>query len=82
MSDLISRSALVDMLLTENQRCITSTGHEVTINMVVSFIKAQPTVYDIEEVVEDLDLHITKIVGRNAMLYKKIMEIVRNGGVE
>ena len=30
-NDLISRSVLVDMLLTENQRCITSTGHGMKI---------------------------------------------------
>lgn len=53
-NDLISRSALVDMLLTENQRCITSTGHELSMSMIVNFIENQHITYSIEKVVEEL----------------------------
>lgn len=42
--DLISRRTLLDYLLTENQICVGSTGHELTMNMITSFINNQPTV--------------------------------------
>lgn len=52
---LIDADALVKELLTENQKCITSTGHELTMNMIVSFINYQPTAYDVEKVVAELE---------------------------
>lgn len=42
---------------------------------------AQPTAYDPEKVVEQLDTYITKLVGRNSALYKTVMRIVKGGGV-
>ena len=44
-------------------------------------IDAQPTAYDVEAVVEQLDTYITKLVGRNATLYQTVMQIVKGGGV-
>lgn len=44
MDGLIQKNDLINELLTGNQRCITSTGHELTMNMVLSFIKHQPSV--------------------------------------
>lgn len=43
---------------------------------------AQPTAYDPEKVVEQLDTYITKLVGRNSALYKTVMQIVKGGGVD
>lgn len=43
-------------------------------------IDSQPTAYDIDKVVEELDEYITKIVGRKSALYKTIMQIVKAGG--
>ena len=45
-------------------------------------IDEQPTAYDVEAVVEQLDTYITKLVGRNAALYQTVMQIVKGGGIE
>ena len=45
-------------------------------------IDNQPTAFDVDKVVEQLDTYITKLVGRNAMLYQTVMQIVKGGGVE
>ena len=45
-------------------------------------IDEQPTAFDVEAVVEQLDTYITKLVGRNAALYQTVMQIVKGGGVE
>lgn len=45
-------------------------------------IDGQPTAFDVDKVVEQLDAYITKLVGRNAMLYQTVMQIVKGGGVE
>ena len=45
-------------------------------------IDEQPTAFDVDKVVEQLDTYITKLVGRNAMLYQTVMQIVKGGGVE
>ena len=42
----------------------------------------QPTTFDVDAVVEQLDTYITKLVGRNAALYKTIMQIVKGGGID
>lgn len=43
------------------------------------FINAQPTAYDVDKVVEELDTYITKLVGRNSALYQTIIGIVKVG---
>ena len=48
--------------------------------MVIDTIKNQPTAYDIDKVVEELDEYIAKIVGRKSALYQTIMKIVKRGG--
>ena len=45
-------------------------------------VDAQPTAYDPEKVVEQLDTYITKLVGRNSALYQTVMQIVKGGGVD
>lgn len=45
-------------------------------------IDEQPTAYDVEAVVEQLDTCITKLVGRNAAPYQTVMQIVKGGGVK
>lgn len=49
---------------------------------VVEEINEQPTAYDVEAVVEQLDTYITKLVGRNAALYQTVMQIVKGGGIK
>lgn len=48
----------------------------------IDCVNEQPTAYDVEAVVEQLDAYITKLVGRNAALYKTVMQIVKGGGVD
>lgn len=45
-------------------------------------IDAQPTAYDVDKVVEELDAYITKLVGRNSALYQTIIGIVKAGGTK
>lgn len=48
----------------------------------IDCVSKQPTVFDVDKVVEQLDAYITKLVRRNAVLYKTVMQIVEGGGVE
>lgn len=43
-------------------------------------LEHQPTAYDVDKVVEELDTYITKLVGRNSALYQTIIGIVKAGG--
>ena len=47
---------------------------------IMNVIDEQPTAYDVDAVVEQLDTYITKLVGRNATLYQTVMRIVKGGG--
>ena len=49
---------------------------------ILDFVDSQPTAYDVDAVVEQLDEYITKIVGRKSALYQTVMQIVKGGGVE
>ena len=51
-------------------------------NALCELIDAQPTAYDPDKVVEQLDEYITKIVGRKSALYQTVMQIVKGGGVD
>ena len=53
-----------------------------TRNAAQMLIDNQPTAFDLDKVVEQLDTYITKLVGRNAALYQTVMQIVKGGGVE
>lgn len=44
-------------------------------------IEEQPTAYDVDKVVEQLDTYITTMVGRNSALYQTVIKIVKGGGV-
>ena len=48
----------------------------------IDCVNKQSTAFDVNAVVEQLDAYITKLVGRNAALYKTVMQIVKGGGVE
>lgn len=48
----------------------------------IDCVNKQPTAFDVDKVVEQLDTYITKLVGRNAALYQTVMQIVKGGGVE
>lgn len=48
----------------------------------IDCINRQQTVFDVDEVVRQLDTYITKLVGKNSALYQTVMQIVKGGGVE
>lgn len=54
---------------------------DITVSVMME-IEEQPTAYDPEKVVKQLDTYITKLVGRNSALYQTVMRIVKGGGVD
>lgn len=46
------------------------------------FIENQPTAYNVDKVVEELDAYIIKLVGRNSALYQTIIGIVKGGEID
>nr|DAV95303.1 MAG TPA: hypothetical protein [Caudoviricetes sp.] len=54
---------------------------DIAVSMMME-IEEQPTAYDSEKVVKQLDTYITKLVGRNSALYQTVMRIVKGGGVD
>lgn len=86
-NDLISRKALmqeIEKSMNNNPHTEpkVKVNHEQEHKHFMCLLSKQPTAYDVEKVVEELDEYITKIVGRNSALYQTIMRIVREGGVE
>ena len=91
MSDLISRNELLKRF------CINKDGHriperdcdnfEVTVSVkdIKTIIKEQPTAYDVDKVVEELELHSfelgTDTLPVHYVRLNKAIEIVKQGGV-
>ena len=91
MSDLISRSELLKRF------CINKDGHriperdcdnfEVTVSVkdIKTIIKEQPTAYDVDKVVEELELHSfelgTDTLPAHYVRLNDAIEIVKQGGV-
>ena len=91
MSDLISRSELLKRF------CINKDGHriperdcdnfEVTVSVkdIKTIIKEQPTAYDVDKVVEELELHSfelgTDTLPAHYVRLNEVIEIVKQGGV-
>ena len=48
----------------------------------IKAVEEQPTAYDVDKVVEELDAYITKLVGKNSALYQTIIGIVKAGGID
>lgn len=70
------------MRLIDADKIIDSLGNSDIDFAIGAVIDEQPTVFDIDKVVEQLDAYITKLVGRNAALYQTVIQIVKGGGVE
>lgn len=70
------------MRLIDADKIIDSLGISDIDFAIGAVIDEQPTVFDVDKVVEQLDAYITKLVGRNAALYQTVMQIVKGGGVE
>jgi hypothetical protein len=60
-----------------------NTGRETfSPEIIYEAVDEQPTAFDLDKVVEQLDTYITKLVGRNAALYQTVMQIVKGGGIK
>ena len=70
------------MRLIDADKIIESLGYSDMDFAIGAVIDEQPTAFDVDKVVEQLDTYITKLVGRNAALYQTVMQIVKGGGVE
>ena len=94
MNDLISKSALIDALKIHFDSCFREDGelfysdHICTSDDVVDLIKLvenQPTAYDIDKVVERLELHSfelgTDTLPAHYVRLNDAIEIVKQGGV-
>ena len=94
MNDLISKSALIDALKIHFDSCFREDGelfysdHICTSDDVVDLIKLvenQPTAYDIDKVVEELELHSfelgTDTLPAHYVRLNDAIEIVKQGGV-
>lgn len=68
--------------LIDADKIIDSLGNSDMDFAIGAVIDEQPTAFDVDKVVEQLDAYITKLVRRNAVLYKTVMQIVEGGGVE
>ena len=68
--------------LIDADKIIDSLGNSDMDFAIGAVIDEQPTVFDVDKVVEQLDTYITKLVGRNAALYQTVMQIVKGGGVD
>ena len=67
--------------LIDADKIIDSLGNSDMDFAIGAVIDEQPTVFDMDKVVEQLDIYITKLVGRNSALYQTVIQIVKGGGV-
>ena len=56
--------------------------NRVRADELIETINNQPTAYNVDKVVAELDEYITKIVGRKSAFYQTVIGIVRKGGLE
>ena len=92
MSRLIDTDKLIEDLkeYVENIKNIRDDGKcFLTEENVLSIIKEQPTAYDVDKVVEQIDDCQSYYVGRSNSIYKKctvelekVLEIVERGGID
>ena len=68
--------------LIDADKIIDSLGNSDMDFAIGAVIDEQPTAFDVDKVVEQLDTYMTKLVGRNSGLYQTVMMIVKGGGVE
>ena len=82
MSDLISRSELIKFF---KEHIRTAKDFREIIINIIPTIENQPTAYDIDKVVEDLELHSfefgTDILPAHYVRLNEAIEIVKQGGV-
>lgn len=95
MSDLISRSALIEAI-TQHSKDVKSDVsmvqdiYQIAHQHIIQLIEIQPTVYDIEKIVEELErkkrTSVECLGERNGTGFNKVMDlainIVKRGGVE
>ena len=78
MSDLISRQAVLDKLKDFSDMYTLDEEAKVVLDTIVRVVTEQPTAYDVEKVVAEVDeLWKLSIFGKS-----ELNEIIRKGGVE
>lgn len=92
MDDLISRSALIEAMTEVYKKHYAGTGKSEDFTIAMEMVRKQPTAYDVEKVVadiqafaecnEDCKKNFYYGQGCSACLWNKIMGIVRKGGVK
>ena len=80
MNDLISRSKVISVLEQLEEHSLSG---KMDISNAIYLLKIQSTVYDIDKVVEELDMARTNNNGLKFELipFDKVVEIVKQGGV-
>lgn len=90
MSDLISRSALLkklESMTNDNEEHVRNNSHQFTYKELAYIICNQPTAYDKEAVVEQLEELKNEAIdkwdgGASHRAYIKALEIVKAGGID
>jgi hypothetical protein len=83
MSRLIDADKLIEDLKESYDECEIQTVLEYF--GIYEFIKEQPTAYDVDKVVEELEdelRHISLIEGLNYMEFKEAIDVVKAGGID
>ena len=80
MSDLISRSKVISVLEQLEEHSLSG---KMDISNAIYLLKIQSTAYDIDKVIEELDMARTNNNGLKFELipFDKVVEIVKQGGV-
>lgn len=82
MGDLISRSALLkklESMTNDNEEHVRNNSHQFTYKELAYIICNQPTAYDVEKVVEELEeekMNMNYIQKMHQMIYQKLIEKV------
>ena len=79
MSDLISRNKLIDYFYfgIDDKPIIDG----ISDRKIIDIIKNQPTAYDIDKVVEELEEYLINYgVSKKSRIHQRIIEIVKQGG--
>lgn len=85
LNDKIARLDAKQQIYMENGLISIADGMAKKIELCIEcreLLEHQPTAYDVDKVVEELDAYITKLVGKNSALYQTIIGIVKAGGID
>ena len=85
MSRLIDADKLIDKLIDESIYEWVDGNGKIDISYVRALIYKQPTAFDVDKVVEELEgelRYISLIEGLNYMEFKEAIDVVKAGGID